>query len=107
MYIYDPADSVQSPRRAGGSILLICFEFHVYICVAGGNHVLPLSLNASLAHTIRYAAFLLLSLSQAYHLARDLAVLAPLLLPKQAMPGELKHHTFSPHHGLRLVLSPL
>lgn len=107
MYIYDPADSMQSPRRrARGSILLIWFEFHIYSCVAGGNHVLPLSLNGSLACAIRYAAFLLVSLLQASHLARDLAALALLLLPKPVILGELKHLTFSPQ-GLRLVLSLL
>ena len=87
-------------------MLLICFEFHIYICVAGGNHVLLLLLDTSLAHAIRYATFLSLSLLQAYHLAGDLAVLALLLLPKPAMPGELKHHTFPPRPRSEACLVP-
>lgn len=43
-----------------------------------------LSLGASLAHAIRDAVFLSLSLLQAPSLAGDLAVLALLPLPKQA-----------------------
>ena len=75
--------------------------------MAGGNPVLPLLLDGSLANVIRYAACLSLSLLEASHLAGDLAVLSLLLLPKQAMPGELKHHAFPPTQGLRFVLSLL